>query len=212
MRQTFLSAAVALGVALLSGCATGYSVNVSSIKAPEALPGKSYVLRSGMKDTSEQDLLFREFSAYVNRALEKRGYTRASDLEHADLAMLLSYDIIPGGSEYEARYSTYFLPSNRPYTGRYVVQTTSRTVPQFYAAMMLKAVSAGAYRSGAESQLWVTRATALTEGDDLRAIFPLLVAGAMPYLGSETKEQITSFVTVADEAFKYVTGETGAEP
>lgn len=55
--------------------------------------GTSFVILAGNKDTTSTDLQFQEYSGIVERALDLRGFQRASSTEKADIAILLSYGI-----------------------------------------------------------------------------------------------------------------------
>lgn len=92
--------------ALLSGCATQFRVNVDSLSSESATGKKSYILLPSNKNTTPGDLQFKEFAAYVHRALLAQGFTQVESLEKADIAIFLAYGI---GDPQEHSYS-YALP------------------------------------------------------------------------------------------------------
>src|SRR5271169_4579522 len=61
-------ASVLLGLLTLAGCAR-FEVNIDSISA-NASPRTKYILLPGNKDASPSDVQFKEYAAYINRALE----------------------------------------------------------------------------------------------------------------------------------------------
>jgi hypothetical protein len=58
-------------LAILIGCALGpmYRVKIDSISDPSAVTKKTYILFPGLKDVEPNDLQFKEYSSYVERAL-----------------------------------------------------------------------------------------------------------------------------------------------
>lgn len=97
-----------LGVVVLSGCATmrppTYLVQVDSIGNDSE--NKTYILLSSNKDTKTDDLQFKEYATYLNRALQARGFVPAKNIQEANVAIFLSYGI---GDPREHQY-TYSLP------------------------------------------------------------------------------------------------------
>ena len=94
MKHRFLL--VVITVTLLTGCATvhqSYNINVDSINAPQTEFKTKYLLLSGIKDVGEDDLQFREYVGYVDRALAMIGYTKATSFDEAEIAVYLSYGI-----------------------------------------------------------------------------------------------------------------------
>lgn len=91
-----ISAAIILVIAsVVSGCAAvqpSFSVRVDSISGG-AVDKTSYILLPGNKDTKAEDLQFKEYAAYVNRALIKQGFVPAESFEKADVAIFLVYGI-----------------------------------------------------------------------------------------------------------------------
>jgi len=79
-------------VILISSCAT-YYVYVDSISSNLTQDRKSYVLLPGNKGTPVSDLQFKEYTAYVNRALLSQGFITAKTLDEADVAIFLLYGI-----------------------------------------------------------------------------------------------------------------------
>jgi hypothetical protein len=105
----YLVAAISLFTFLLSGCATTqpqFSVKVDSISGGE-INNNAYILIPGNKDTKADDLQFREYASYVNRALIKQGFIPAKTPQEANIAIFLVYGI---GDPQEHQY-TYSIPT-----------------------------------------------------------------------------------------------------
>ena len=96
-------------IAFLQACAVGpqFHVNVDSISAPEATSKTKYILLPGVKGVEAGDLQYREYAAYVERALISKGYTKASSFAEADIAIFLGYGI----GDPETHQFTYSLPT-----------------------------------------------------------------------------------------------------
>ena len=80
-------------VSLLAGCMTRYAMKVDAIKAASELPGKDYVLLPGSEGLAKNDLYFKEFSIYVEKALANNGYRPVARKEDCQLLIYLSYGI-----------------------------------------------------------------------------------------------------------------------
>ncbi|HOG18467.1 MAG TPA: hypothetical protein PLB96_14090 [Syntrophales bacterium] len=95
-------------LAVLVGCALGpmYRVKIDSISGLSTATKKTYILLPGVKDVEPNDLQFKEYSSYVERALSSAGYVRAENPQNANIAVFLSYGI---GDPKDHQYS-YSLP------------------------------------------------------------------------------------------------------
>ncbi len=94
-----ISAAIILVIAsVVSGCAAvqpSFSVRVDSISGG-AVDKTSYILLPGNKDTKAEDLQFKEYAAYVNRALINRGlYLRDHLRKPMSRSFLCTVSVIP---------------------------------------------------------------------------------------------------------------------
>lgn len=218
------------------GCAVGprFHVNVDSISAPEAALKTKYFLLPGVKDVEATDLQYREYSNYVERALTSSGYTKASNLAEAEIAIFLGYGI----GDPETHQFTYSLPSygqtgisssntygtvntygntatysgTTTHTPTYGVtgsttHTGSRTT--YFRYMWLDAVDLDEYRtSEKEVQLWKTTVTSSGSSGDLRQVFPVLVAASKPHIGSNTGKKIKIMLSEGDKRVIEIKGLT----
>ncbi|HID69608.1 MAG TPA: DUF4136 domain-containing protein [Desulfobacterales bacterium] len=217
-----------LTVFLLLGCAIGPSflVKVDSISIPEVISEKTFILLPGLKDVNSNDLQFKEYASYVERALTSAGYIKAKDFKDARIAIFLSYGI---GAPKEHVYS-YSLPvwgqtgvsssttygtitsygsygtfrGTTTYTPTYGITgytTHIGSYTTFFRFLILDAVDLKKYRrSGKVIHIWRTTVTSRGSSGDLRRVFPVLVAAAKPYIGTNTGKQLDITLTEQDKA------------
>ena len=110
--STMRAAAWARLVALVAGlgvaCAstTKFTVNVDALRDASAPDKTRYVLVPAMENVPESDLQFKEFSAYLRKALLSRGFQEAASPQEAEVAVLVAYGI---GEPRSTSY-TYSIP------------------------------------------------------------------------------------------------------
>ena len=84
-------------IILLTGCASPFVVQVSAIADPQSTTGGTrYVLLNGNAEGQENDLFFREFSAYFVPILAQKGYQRVDDRKDADIEIFFRYGVSDG--------------------------------------------------------------------------------------------------------------------
>lgn len=207
---------------LLAGCAVGprYDVTVSAISDGQN-SGETYALLPSDPDISPTSLQFREFAGYVERALAIKGYTPAENPEQADLAIFISYGI---GDPRQHRYS-YSMPvmgqtgvsssstygtintfgntatysGTTTYTPTYGVvgyQQYSGTKTTYFRHLSLTAFDLRHYNmTGEPLQIWRTTVGSRGIVNDLRRVFPILVAASLPYIGVDTGQNIRMVIS-----------------
>jgi hypothetical protein len=202
---------IALLILLLTGCATGVTVQVNAIADPSIqAPGKKYLLTNALVDGPKDDLFFREFAAYFEKALATKGYQRVEDRGAADIIVAFSFGVSDG----RTGINTFSFPIYESFGGETItiretdsggnVTTRTVTIPPRYqivgtqfesqsytiyahTAMLEARLPAPEGQSG--KLLWKTVITSVNETNDLRTIMPYLAAAAAPYLGGNTGEQ-----------------------
>lgn len=233
MKHRFLL--VVITVTLLTGCATvhqSYNVNVDSINAPQTEFKTKYLLLSGIKDVGEDDLQFREYAGYVDRALAMIGYTKATSFDEAEIAVYLSYGIgdpeshtysysVPTwgqtGVSSSTTYGTVNVYGNTAsysgtttYTPQYGVtgsRTHVGTIITYFRYMILDAIDLEEYGETEEKrQLWKTTVTSTGTSGDLRQVFPVLVAASKEYFGTNTGKKVRVILYENDERVIEVKG------
>lgn len=198
-------------ITLLAGCATGVTVQVNAIADSEIqAPGKKYLLTNALVEGPKDDLFFREFAAYFDRALSAKGYQRVGERGAADIIIAFSYGVSDG----RTGINTFSFPIYESFGGETIVMTetdsagnvTRRTVtipPRYqivgtqlesqtytvYAHTALLEARLPATEGQTGKLLWKTVITSVNESNDLRTIMPYLAAAAAPYLGGNTGEQ-----------------------
>jgi len=210
----------------------GFAVVVDSLAAPEAASKRTYVLLPGNENVHPTDLQFQEYSNYVNRALQSRGFVHATGFDDAEIAVVLFYGI---GDPKTTQY-TYSLPvwgqtgvsssqtygtattfgGTTSYSGTtthtptygvtgYSTQVGSRTTYFRYA--MITGYDLAAYReSQQELELWKTTITSTGSSGDLRRVFPVLLGAAAPHLATNTGQQVSVTLYEDDEIVRAVKG------
>lgn len=216
--------------ALLSGCATvrppQIHVTVDSLSASTQASRKHFVLLPGNKDTPATDLQFREYAAYINRALVSRGYVPAEGIEKADLAIFVvygignpqqhqySYSIPTWGQTGISSSSTYGTLNTYGGYGTYRGTTTHTptygitgstshigTYTTYFRFLVLDALDLSEYKqTKKEVQLWKTTITSAGSSGDLRRVFPYMVTASMPHIGTNTGQQIKVVLEENDPA------------
>lgn len=205
-------------VILLSNCSTlrRFHVKVDSISSPKSMKEISYFLYSGMENVIINDLQFIEYSAYIHKALQEKGYIRALNIENADTVIFLVYGIgdpkehsysysVPtfgqtgisassttgtiitsgnvstftGGTTYTP---TYGITGSKTYTGKYIT---------YFRYIIMDCYDLKKYFEKEELiQLWRTVITSTGSSDDLRRVFPVLIAASSQYIGENTGKMI----------------------
>lgn len=221
-------------IALLQACAVGpqFHINVDSISAPEAVSKTKYILLPGVKGVEAGDLQYREYAAYVDRALISEGYIQSSSFADADVAIFLGYGI----GEPETHQFTYSLPTygqtgvsssntygtvntygntatysgTTTYTPTYGVTGSTThigTRTTYFRYMWLDAIDLDEYRkTEKEIQLWKTTVTSTGSSGDLRQVFPALVAASKPHIGSNTGKKIKVVLSESDRRVTEIKG------
>lgn len=182
----------------------------------------------GLKDVSAEDLQFREYATYVERALTSKGYTVVDQIENANIVVFLVYGI---GDPQEHTF-TYSVPiwgqagvsskttsgtantfgsayswgnaaslsgttrhsSTTTYTPAYGVIGATPLQGSFVTYtryIFLDAYDFNFYMtSNKEKRLWKTEIISAGSSDDLRLVFPVLIAASAPYLSENTGHKV----------------------
>lgn len=222
---------------LFSGCATvpstpEFHVAVDSISSQDAMSKRRYILLPGLDNTELTDLQFKEYAAYVEKALASKLFVKANNLEDANVVIFLVYGIgnpqehsftysLPIWGQTGVSSSTTFgtlntLGSTATYSGFTTYTPTygikgfmpfSGSYVTFFRYLMLDAIDLDKYK---ESQkiipLWRTTVTSTGSSGDLRQVFPILVTASKPYIGTNTGKKITIVITEDDQRVVEIKG------
>lgn len=194
---------------LFSSCATlgsSYNVSVDSISSYQTIDNKKYIILSGIENVNSNDLQFQEYANYVNKALISKGYEVVSNIEDATLAIILSYGIGDPQKQYYTynsltygqtgvisntySYGNYSTTTTTPTYGLTTKQTVgSRTTFTRYILLVAYDLQTYIYTEQ-EIQVWKTEIISTGSSGDLRRVFPVLIAGAKPYIGENTGRKV----------------------
>lgn len=212
----------ALGLCLLifvslSGCATRLTVQVNAIADTEANAGSTrYVLLNGNAEGQENDLFFREFSAYFIPLLTQKGYQRVESREAADIEVFFRYAVSDGRSGVH----TFAHPIYETFGGNTITFTETKTdgsgtttttqgtvhipLQTVYVGTSIEHHSYTLYTSSAALEaytivrdetnkklpaiLWKTLMDSTSDSNDLRSVIPVMAAAAAPYLAGNSGE------------------------
>lgn len=223
-------------IIIIQGCSFGprFRMTVDSISAPEAISKTNFILFPGLENIDTNSLQYREYAAYIERALTLRGFTKAKDFGEANIAIFLGYGI---GDPQKEQYS-YSLPTwgktgvsssytygkvttkgnsstysgTTTYTPSYGVtgsKTYSGTRTNYFRYVWLYAFDLDEYKKTEKKvQLWKTTVTSTGSSGDLRQVFPILVAASSPYIGENTEKQVKVILSENDKQVIEIKGHT----
>ena len=227
----------------VSGCVSAprisrtpkYLVNISSLKKEgETFNDRKYFIAPGMKDVNQGDLQFNEYSAYVKRALEQKGFNVVDRQEDADAVIFLSYGVgnpvernisfslpvfgqtgIASSSTIGSAYSfgnTANLRATTTYTPSYGIVGSSEhqlSIVLYNRYITLDTYDLVKMRKTKESiEIWKTAITSKGRNDDLRYVFPALITAAIPYIGEDTGQRVRVTIKDGDKRILAIKGTT----
>jgi hypothetical protein len=203
---------IVLASTLLFAC-TMMMARIDSISTSQTAFKKKYILLPGLKNVSQSDLQFKEFSRYIEKALNSRGYIKVEDVNDAEIAILVLYGIsapqstissVPiygqtgiSSSSTVGTISTFGSTStfsgSTYYTPKYgVVGSMPVTRTKYTRYLVLDAYDLDEFReSSKELEIWKTTVISSGRSGDLREIFPYLIVASTPYIGTNTGKQVT---------------------
>lgn len=211
-----------------------YVAEVDALTSPEGQQKRTYVLTPGNEGVTRDDLQFQEYAAYLMRALHSRGFVPASKAEYADVAIVLSYGIgEPQTTQYTytvpiwgqtglAATQTYGTATtygnSTNYAGTttyaptygitgYMPQVGTRTDYLRYAVVAAYDPDSSTKKNGSQKQYWRTTVTSSGWSDDLRVVFPVMIAASAPYLGTSAGKKVPVRLYENDESVRSVKGE-----
>lgn len=209
IKRLFIVLIPALSLTLLAGCAAPFVVQVSAIADPTVNTNSTrYVLINGNVQGREDDLFFREFSAYFIPLLAEKGYQRVDSHEKADLEIFLRYVV----SEGRTGVSTFTHPIYETVGGNSINITQTRTdssgavittnstvripLQTLYVGTAVESRSYVLYTSSAALEaykikpkgkiIWKTLMSITSDSNDLRSLMPVMATAAAPYIAGNS--------------------------
>ena len=214
------------------GCVRAYHVQIDSISDRTVQLEKIYQILPGNRDTSANDLQFKEFAGYLVKALAMQGYRLATASEPAQMDVYLSYGLgdpekhtysysepvwgqtgtevysqtnqVNNPDNTVSQFSTTYVEPEYGVTG-YTTQTGEYTVYKKYCIIDAYDIKDGSAGSKLK-EIWKTSLSATGKSKDLRKVFPAMIAAAVSYIGSNTGEEIMVQIGEDSEVLKTVRG------
>ncbi|NDV62093.1 hypothetical protein G0Q06_06510 [Puniceicoccales bacterium CK1056] len=206
---------VVLGIVLLNGCASRYTVRVDALSAPNtgSSTPQTYVLASDHPEVETADLFFKEVSTHINTLLRKNNLREAQAGEGPDLRVgvkaFLSEPMVETRSYSEPIYVEsrgHFRTVRIPVVNsdgkfiRYAYReywTPPRThfagyvdrdqqVTVYEKILVLSAKRLGANGQPGE-EMWNVKVSLRSQSTDYRQALPYMLLAAKPYIGKRTK-------------------------
>jgi hypothetical protein len=219
---------IILFLSFITACAQmgAYQVKVDSVTDPEGTSNTLPFLVLPAYQNLKDDLVFKEFQLIVENALLNKGFVEAEDPNKPWMAILLSYglgdpvveernDVLPifGQTGVSSSFTTGTLNSYGQMT---TYSGTTTYTPQYgitgYAPVSSKVVKhpkyivLSAYEAEPDkrvkdlTKLWETNIYCDNGIDDLRRSFPVMVAAAQNYIGTNTRHEINVALYEEDPA------------
>jgi hypothetical protein len=211
-------------IILVQACAgiPRYAVDIDSINRLGAEAKKRYILEPGEKDVNSENLQFKEYAAYVERALSARGFVKAGDVNDADIQIYLSYGVgdpqehqyvysfpVWGHAGYITTYNYIRVDDKgnyrtvETYTPVYgIVDSEIRTgtTVTYQRFIILDALDLAASRAAEKNiQLWQTTLTSIGSSGDLRVAFPIMLGAATEYIWTNTGKKVQAILPDSDK-------------
>ena len=216
-----------------SGCVRAYHIQVDAISDRTATVGRVYQIMPGNKNINSNDLQFKEFAGLLVNVMAMQGYTYASASQPAEIEVYLSYGIgepekhtysytVPvwgqtGTDVYSqtntvtnpatsssTQYSTTYVEPQYGVTG-YTEQTGEYTSYKKYVILDAYDIKNGTQGSKL-NEIWKVSLAASGKINDLRKIYPALLAASVNYIGTSTGEVISVDIPADSEVIKAIKG------
>jgi hypothetical protein len=194
-------------------------VEINAYSSNESLSGKKIALLvCNDENIPKNDLKNLEFERHIKKVLEAKGYTFTSDHDKADVVVFYEYGIsdpieytsqrtvpvwgqtgIAGSKTTQKRdflgrtvYETRNIPSRGVVGSR--VETNTHT--KYLKWANINAYDADFYRqTGEDRMLWIIEMTNTNSENDLRYIFPRMMAAAYSYIGQSSGAKQTERIS-----------------
>lgn len=230
MKSCKLRVIVLIGcLIIVAGCATHYSVSVSSLKGSTESVGSTVFIYPGDPSLNPSDLLYQEFAGQVAFALESQGFDVVTEPTDADQVVFLTYGIsdpqtqsiaIPqyGRTGVRSSSTTGTLNVNpgqvqghstTTYQYDYGITGYTQTQRTVYTRMVLLYAYDWDHFLQTEQMtaLWQTQMVSTGSSGDIRRVFPYLIAAAEPHLGRNTSQAVSVTIRENDDRVRPYLGE-----
>ncbi|MDR0606720.1 MAG: hypothetical protein LBG80_20815 [Bacteroidales bacterium] len=189
-------------------------INIDAYSIEEFIPAtKKVLLVCNDVTIPKHDIKNIEFEKYIKNLLSPKGYTFTANENEANIVIFYEYGI-SDPKEYttqkvvpiwgqtgiaKSTTRTYTNSSGKPYTitkhtpsyGKVGERVETTTQTKYMRWINISAFDADFYRkTGEDKMLWLIEINSEGKNDDLRAVFPVMLAGAKPYIEKNTGEKI----------------------
>ncbi len=224
---------ICLGLLFSSGCGPSFHVNIDSISSGKLVGDSKCIILPADPNAMAEQLQHKEYSKYIKRALEKKGYRVTDKIEEAKVVVFLRYGIsepheglysystpVWGQTGASSSYTTGTIHSygggvasysgtttHMPEYGITGYQTNIGTQITYTRFIQLSAYDLEEHRNtNEEVQLWGTTAVSTGSSGDLRLVFPVMVAALAEYIGEDTGKQIKIVLCENDKSVQEIKG------
>ena len=199
-------------------------VQVDSYADEGSMPNKKVaMLVCNDIDIPKHDIKNLEFESYIKKMLSTKGYSFTDNNEEANIVIFYEYgistpreytrqEVVPIWGQTGIAASTTITSRQRSvFTGRpYMQQSTfnmpsygvidakvvERTEIKYLCWANISAFDIDSYRKrGEDKMLWLTDIISEGQSNDLRYIFRYMIAGAGQYLGRNSNQRVSMFIT-----------------
>jgi hypothetical protein len=229
----------------ISSCANSYYatsnksrfiIEVDSYGNDSYLLNKRYLLATGDSTINENDLQYIEFSEYVKKALDHKGYSETKNPEEADVVVFFKYGIsdpqtfqrtvsIPtwgqtGVKSTNTTGNVYVNPygkninynqttTSTPTYGVTGYRTVNQTITQYLRFLTITVYDSNEYKeTGKDKIVWNTIITSSGSSGDLRKVFPYLIVAGQNFFGLSSGERKEVNIYEGDERINQLKGIT----
>lgn len=215
MKNGFILGSVAVLLAACSGW-NSYQVNVSAVALPDnQLANYKKCSLNADHGIDAGSLLYKEYAAYTKLALQDNGVKIVPDAQ-ASCRIFLSYGVSEpkervateyvAADSYQARRAGLHLtgPADNPYRTDYVPVTATRVTYDRWVKLDARRKSS----SGRGEQLWEVSAQNEGEGNNLRTVYPYLLAALSGVIQHDVAP-MTVYVSGEDPTVQYYQSQLG---
>lgn len=213
---------------------TKFVVEVDAYGSDSYLTEKKYILASGDTTINENNLQYIEFSNYLRKTLNQKGYSETQNSDEADLVIFFKYGIsdpetfqrtlsVPtwgqtGVSSTNTTGNVYVNPygnninynqktTSTPTYGVTGYRSVNQTVTQYLRFLTITVYDFNAYKeNGNEKIVWNTIITSSGSSGDLRRVFPYLVVAGQYYYGQSSGERKEITIFEGDDRINQLKG------
>jgi hypothetical protein len=196
----------------LSGCANSFTVQVNAIAKSNQPDNQQvrYVLVSGMSKIDQDNLFYREYSAYFDHVLQSHGYTKVKTRADANMEIRFEFGMSEGrpglsmqswpiyettgpetvtiterASDGSSTTRTLYIP---PRITRVGTSTETRSYTLFTHVVNLQARPLNAQGEAGEVQ-WMIQINSTEETNDQRLLMPYMAAAMRNFIAINSGQQ-----------------------